>query len=204
MTKTPVVTEPIKLSPGDIKNYLNNFQALASILSNFKDMLYIIDVKTLKPKYSNRSLLNILGYSQAQIHALGPQWAQHITHPDDLHLIAKHIDNFTHMKGNNTLRILFRMKNSSGEYRLFESLDSPFSFDEKMHITEVIGITRDITDAPKFFDPYAHHHEYTNQQHRCRTCNKLLGTENSHAAVIDIKCNRCGDINSFFIQGKFK
>lgn len=34
------------------------------------------------------------------------------------------------------------------------------------------------------------------KEHRCNKCNKLLGIENLYLPTFDIKCNRCGHLNS--------
>jgi len=42
------------------------------------------------------------------------------------------------------------------------------------------------------------------KQFRCKNCRKLLGLENSHLAVLEIKCNRCDTFNRFTLQGNLQ
>jgi PAS domain S-box-containing protein len=197
MSKIKQTALSFDLNPGELKSYVGNVQVLSEIFNNFSDCIYIIDSATLKPVYMNKSLLHLLGYSAQQIKTMGSSWPKIITHPDDLVLIEKHISNLNLLHGIEPSRILYRMKNSKNEWRNLESIDAPFCFDKEMKATKLIGITRDVTDHKHFFDSTSQHTPFQQHQHRCRTCNKLLGTENLKTAVIDVKCNRCGDINSF-------
>lgn len=50
--------------------------------------------------------------------------------------------------------------------------------------------------------PMDTHEEHSQVHYRCEQCNKLLAKGEWQLATIQIKCSRCGKINSFFDQGK--
>lgn len=46
------------------------------------------------------------------------------------------------------------------------------------------------------------HEDHTKVDYRCEQCNKLLAKGEWQLATIQIKCSRCGKINSFFDKNK--
>ena len=65
-----------------------------SIAENSTNIIYLFDLETSRNAYTNRSVAEFLGYSQAQILELGDNVLPTIIHPEDLARLAQHYAHF--------------------------------------------------------------------------------------------------------------
>lgn len=179
---------PKEIKSGSIDDYVLNLDALVASLADVNEMIHLIDAQSLKPLFTSRSILQILGYSVAQIKKLGPAWAKILVHPDDYEYLAKHIQNYKNIEPLVRTRVVYRVKDPKNKWHVFESISTGLSSKKDSTKTSlVLGLTRQQEDS-----------NYDIKQaltdHRCKNCNKLLGKE-SELEFIEIKCNRCGEFN---------
>lgn len=184
---------PEKINPGKLADYINNSEIISAMFSGALEMVSIIDPKSLKPLYSNKSVLNMLNYSEDQIVQLGVDWPKKITHPDDFHYLSVHITNYRTLLPGKRTRVVYRVKDSLGSWRMIESVSTALAADDDASVTKFIfGISKDIT---KKDDKELRNYD-AELEHRCQNCNKLLAVEKLLHEEVETKCGRCGEFNN--------
>ncbi len=168
------------------------FSNLQDILSALSEIVQVIDAQTLKVEYSSRSLLELLGYSPQQIAALGDDWQSKVVHPSEYQFLVSHVQNYSKMKKGERSRVVYRAKDGSGGWRKIESIHTVLSLDEDEKVLKIAGLTRELLEVSTPLEEVT----AITTEHRCRNCQKLLGVESPAAAVLEIKCHRCGEFNA--------
>ncbi len=186
---------PEKISPGNLSEYVNNSEIISTMFSGALEMVSIIDPLSLKPLYSNKSILTMLNYSKDQIEELGVEWPKKITHPKDFHYLSVHITKYRNLLPGKRTRVVYRVKDSSGAWRVIESVSTALTAADDTSKTKFIfGITKDITNVN-----VAGLHE-SELEHRCHNCNKLLAIEKLLKEEVESKCGRCGEFNNIILR----
>lgn len=178
-----------KFEPGDLDDYSGNNQSLIETFSSISDIVHILDPFKPKALYANVSLSKALGYSKKEVDELGEGWVRILVHPDDFHFVTKHIQNFSKMKPNSRSRVVFRMKNKSGEWTKFECVSTPLcAKNNNRKKCYVLSITKKVASTPEI-------NIDESGDHRCLNCQKLLGKSQGYSEI-EIKCARCGEFNN--------
>ncbi|MBW4560668.1 MAG: PAS domain S-box protein [Mojavia pulchra JT2-VF2] len=108
-------------------------------------ILYIYDLIEQRNVYVNRQIGELLGYTPAQVQAIGNQLFAQLMHPDDFATLAAHIERFHHAEDGEIIEREYRMQHSNGEWRWLWSRDLIFTRTENGSPRQVIGISHDIT-----------------------------------------------------------
>ncbi len=169
--------------------YIDNTRSLVELSRRMNDGFYIFDQKTLETVYANRSILNVLGYSVAEIKALGEKWIKKVVHPDDFAILSRHIAHFAHLKTGQRTRVVYRVKDSNDLYKVVETSALMIDADGG---NLIIGISR-ILESNK---PESIVDKNSPEKHRCINCDKLLGKNGHLDKSVEVKCGRCGEYNS--------
>lgn len=182
--------------PGEKSDYVNNFEALHTFLTSASELIQVIDIETLKPLYTNKSLLDMLGYSEEQIIKLGDAWPEVVIHPLDHKILDTHLYNLKKTEVGDNTRIVYLAKHADGTWHTIESINTVLNSLGQGMSSKAVGITRDLTPATSSLT--AQIAKAASLEHRCKNCRKLLGVEHVASAKVEVKCNRCGEINSLF------
>jgi PAS domain S-box-containing protein len=182
---------PTDLSPGKLETYIQNTKQLEKIFHAMSEIIQIADAQNGLPVYVNKSVLHLLNYSEEQIKEMGVQWRSIILHPSDAEILKTHIANWKTLKKDELTRIIYRMKTSSGEWHVIESISTVLTTLPDGSADKIIGLTRDITGQQLSAAEF----DTAQVEHRCKNCRKLLGIEKAKTATIEVKCGRCGEIN---------
>jgi len=172
------------------QRYVGKTESLLKALNTTEVTLHIIDVKEDEIIYANVHSLSSLGYSDSDLKQLGENRIQKITHPDDYPLLLKFIAQYKESPSANMARLEFRLISKDKEWHKVECIAQVLSRAANGDASTVLIFTRDITDQKNLAKEVKMHTD-----HRCRTCNKLLGREMLHNSEIIIKCVRCGEFN---------
>ena len=113
------------------------------------NLIYIYDLQENCNIYSNKEVVDFLGYSPEQIKSMGSKLFDNILYPDDVQVVAKHHARFTNAPDNATYDVVYRMKHSSGEWRWLQSRDTLFARTEQGLGKQILGICEDITELKK-------------------------------------------------------
>lgn len=120
---------------------------LQKITKTSPSIIYVYDLQQQQNIYANRSLFDLLGYSQEDVAVLGDQLFPATIHPDDLPAVFSHHSSvLPFLKEGDSVRLEYRMKNKTlGSYIWLKSTEAPYSFDENGQVTSIIGIAEDVT-----------------------------------------------------------
>lgn len=118
----------------------------ANILAACPNLIYIYDVTVNANVYANRELATVLGYSVAEIQAMGDQLFLMLTHPDDLGAIVAHQQRVMAAADGAALEVEYRMKHKDGAWRWLVSRDVVYARAADGAVTQYLGIVSDITD----------------------------------------------------------
>jgi len=184
---------PENISSPDPSKYVGNLDALLEALNSVQESVYLYDPRNHTSLYSNRSILHILGYTEAEIKALGTAWTKQVVHQDDLIFLTKHLTNLSRLAPGKRSRVTYRAKDAKGEWHVIESAGVVLTGADGRP-AQVIGCTRLVENLPSPLEEARIH------DHRCANCSKLLGKEKIDHAVVEVKCGRCGEFNDIELQ----
>ncbi len=109
-------------------------------------LIYVYDLSEHRNVYANREVLDYLGYTVEEIQAMGSSLFANILHPDDAETVARHHARLATASDKDVVEIVYRIKNSSGEWRWLRSLDVAFARNDEGTVTQILGTTEDITE----------------------------------------------------------
>jgi len=115
------------------------------ILNSTTNLIYIYDIEEKRNIYSNREILDFLGYTQEQIAAMGSELFSNILHPDDANAVNTYHARFINAPDNVAYNVEFRMKHANGEWRWLRSHDTLFSRNQEGLGKQILGICQDVT-----------------------------------------------------------
>lgn len=110
------------------------------------NILYLYDIQTESNVYTNREISTVLGYTPAEIKAMGPSLFQNLIHPEDLSLITAEYARINAAQERDILEFEYRMKRANGEWCWLLSRHSIFSRDLQGRVQQTIGTAQDITE----------------------------------------------------------
>jgi len=122
------------------------------ILNSTPNLIYIYDLIEHRNIYSNREIVNFLGYTSKQIVGMDSELFVNILHPDDEEVVAEHHARFTNAPDNATYDVEYRMKNAKGEWRWLRSRDTLFERTAEGLGKQILGTCTDITETRKIQD----------------------------------------------------
>jgi PAS domain S-box-containing protein len=120
-----------------------------SIAENSTNIIYLFDIETSRNAYSNRSVAEFLGYSQAQVLELGDNLLPTITHPEDLAGLVQHYAHFAEVPDSRVIDYEYRVKHVSGDWHWIWSRDTVFNRRPNGTAWQIMGTAQDITDRKR-------------------------------------------------------
>ncbi len=121
---------------------------LERILDTSPNMIYIHDLQENHLVFVNQAALNLLGYSSAEMIAMGASFVERLIHPDDLPHILKLIEQQTleTVRDDQVFATEYRVRDIQGNWRWFISHESVFTRAADGKIKQIIGNAQDISD----------------------------------------------------------
>ncbi len=110
---------------------------------------YIYDIIEQRNVYTNREIAAILGYTSAEIQAMGAAILPEIIHPDDMPKVLEHHAGFQRASDDDILEIEYRMRNHREEWLTILSRDTVFARNPDGRVQQIIGTATDITERKK-------------------------------------------------------
>ncbi len=137
------------MKPGQTEGDLNTLtkQMLSKILIASPERIFIYDVREQRNIFSNRSLAKFLGFPPEQKREMGTDEFQIIIHPEDAPRVEEHYRVISESKTYGVFEIEYRVKDANGNWHWLHSRMVPFSRDENGNVTQILGITSDVTKA---------------------------------------------------------
>ena len=118
---------------------------LEKVLNVAPNIIYVFNQQTQSNEYSNRSLGASLGYTEAELQALGSELLPRLCHPDDLPKIYSYFTALRLMPDGEISTLEYRMRNKAGGWSWLMSYDTIFERDEAGEVLRHIGMATDIT-----------------------------------------------------------
>ncbi|NJM06988.1 PAS domain-containing protein [Candidatus Gracilibacteria bacterium] len=116
------------------------------ILDRCPNLIYIYDLVEQRNAYANREIATVLGYSVAEIQAMGATIFIELVHPDDLPAIGVHQQRIAAASDDDTYTIEYRMRHKAGDWRWLVSRDAVFSRTPTGSVQQYIGVVDDQTE----------------------------------------------------------
>lgn len=113
------------------------------------NIIYVLDLKTGKYVFSNRSIFKELGYTKDQIHNMSDKIFDLTVFPDHLPIISEHLKKLSKSKDGIVHEVEYKMKNTSGKWVWYYNRDIVFKRDENNEVTQILGSTSNISNIKK-------------------------------------------------------
>lgn len=113
--------------------------------------LYVFDLQDMSNVWVNLPITRDLGYSAAEITAMGGDILDKLLHPDDRARYDDHRAALLRLGPEETARFEYRMRHADGTWRRFVSTETPYvhelGADGTVAVRRVLGMARDVTDV---------------------------------------------------------
>ncbi|MFP4007869.1 MAG: PAS domain-containing protein [Spirulinaceae cyanobacterium] len=134
------ITE-LKETEADLREQKHLFENLVATLPN---LVYIYDLAQNDYIYSNQKIIEVLGYSSDL--KVDKDFLQNLIHPEDFPRFCHYQKQFIAASDGKIYTIEYRLKDAQNQWRWFVSRDKVFDRDLQGQVTQIIGVTTDITE----------------------------------------------------------
>lgn len=124
----------------------NDQRLLQRLIDMTPGILYLYDLVEQRNVYVNRRMTDLLGYTTAQIQAMGAGLSAQLVHPQDQVQSSNHIQQLQALTDGKFLEREYRMRHINGEWRWFTGRDSIFSRTAEGSPKLILGTAYDITE----------------------------------------------------------
>lgn len=108
-------------------------------------ILYVHDLIERRNLYVNEAMMHLLGYSEAEVQALGGDLLPSIVHPDDIQHVIDENDKMRAGDANTSIDLEYRVRHANGSWRWLRSRDRVFRVDDEGRPVQSVGSAQDIT-----------------------------------------------------------
>jgi len=123
-----------------------NRRFLERVLDVTPDLIHIFDIVAQRNVFSNREMVEILGYTPEEVVEMGADVLPRLLYPDDAPIVAEHHRKAALLADGETREAEYRMLHRDGAWRVLRSRDSVFRRGEDGAVTQLIGTAQDITE----------------------------------------------------------
>jgi PAS domain S-box-containing protein len=119
------------------------------IAGNSTSIIYVYDIDSRTNIYSNKNVMDLIGYSQEQIEKMGEHFLPSILHPDDLPQLLTRFEQFRNIKDEEVIESEQRVKSLNGEWRWLWNREVVFKRREDGTPYQILGTAQDITELKR-------------------------------------------------------
>ncbi|MEC4804716.1 MAG: PAS domain S-box protein [Jaaginema sp. PMC 1079.18] len=120
-------------------------QVIEKLANSSPTLLYLFDLERQQNIYANQALTKILGYTPAEIHALGNNLFPNLMHPDDIIRLPLNYQRFNQAQDGDTIEFEYRLRHKNGQWRWLHSWDTILNRTEKGQPKQILGTAIDVT-----------------------------------------------------------
>ncbi|MEM9458432.1 MAG: PAS domain-containing sensor histidine kinase [Myxococcota bacterium] len=127
---------------------LTNWDArpfLEKVAEIVPSIIYVYNQQTQSNEYSNRGIGESLGYSPAEVQAMGAELMARLSHPEDLPKILAYLGEIRAMKDGEVAMLEYRMRRKEGGWVWLLAYDTVFERDDSGAVLRHVGVATDIT-----------------------------------------------------------
>lgn len=121
-------------------------QFIERLLLAAPGIMYVVDVETRRTLFATQRTGAELGYSPAEIAAMGDALFDTLVHPDDVPKVAAHIMRVLKANDKAVVETEYRMRRADGTYNIFATRDVVFARNEAGEVTQYLGVAQDVTE----------------------------------------------------------
>jgi PAS domain S-box-containing protein len=122
---------------------------LHRILVATQAIIYIYDLVEQRNVFVNPEIELLLGYSVAEIQAMGNQMVTQLIHPEDLQRMQALDRELVQGNDGRRVEIAYRMRTKSGEWRWFFSQERVWRCNDQGIPCQILGVAVDVTELKK-------------------------------------------------------
>ena len=118
---------------------------LDALLHVVPGLIYLFNQTTMSNEYANRTVGEAMGYSAAEVQAMGADMMPNLCHPEDLPGVMAHLGHVATLEDGEVAEIEFRIRHKAGHWVWMLAHDTVFDRDEDGKVVRQIGNASDIT-----------------------------------------------------------
>ncbi len=119
---------------------------IRKIVESSPNLIYVYDLQEQRNIFVNREITHILGYTPAEVQAMGERLATNLMHPDDIaSVLPDYHERLARANDDEIIEFEFRLRHANGEWHWLSSRSVVFSRDAAGQVKQNIGIAQDIT-----------------------------------------------------------
>ena len=127
-----------------------------AVLAASPDVIFLVDPGTHAVVWASRTVEVTLGVTAQQILELDRTDGPSLVHPDDRAALHAADDAATGLRDGEVRSVRVRMRDGHGRYRWMSRRVTPFSRDRDGRVTQLLGVSRDITEVVAAEERMAH------------------------------------------------
>ncbi len=128
---------------------------LQGVTQSSPNIIYTLNIQECKYMYSNRNILEDLGYKTDKNSTSDYSQIKGYLHPDDNQKWDDYLENIRNSPINKVFELEFRLKSARGEWIWFFNRDTVYSRSENNLVSEIIGTSTNISNLKKVEQEYA-------------------------------------------------
>ncbi|WP_158260741.1 PAS domain-containing protein, partial [Pleurocapsa sp. CCALA 161] len=109
-------------------------------------VLYVFDVIEGRNTYLNSQTYDLLGYTPAEISAMGDKFTSEVMHPQDFAQFPAHLARLERSQSEEVVKLEYRMRHRDGRWRWFSTQDRVYRRSADGQVEQILGLARDISD----------------------------------------------------------
>lgn len=117
-----------------------------AVITAAPDDTFIMELATQTITFYSRDR-TVLGMTLPEIEAMGPGAAMTLIHPQDIAVVAAANGEAADLQDGQVQQIRFRGRHANGQWRWLSQRVVPFQRGDDGHVTEILGVMRDVTDV---------------------------------------------------------
>ena len=118
-----------------------------TLLAGVPDIVYVIDLVQSANVWANRELTAVLGYTQEDLHSIGPGIETALIHPDDLARLGPFYAELDALPAGAFATVEYRVRHKDGSWRWLQVRQSVTERDGGGRPLRALGVAQDVTDA---------------------------------------------------------
>jgi PAS domain S-box-containing protein len=119
---------------------------LERIAATSPNIVYVFDLRQRRVLYTNRRVVQDLGYTPAEVEAEGFSFLEQRMHPEDLERLEALLGRWDDVSDERVLEAEYRMRHKDGQWHWFVARDTAFARDEQGRVMQILGVAQDITE----------------------------------------------------------
>lgn len=117
-----------------------------AVLAATPDLVYVFDPRTGTNVWSSRTMLSMLGHTPEQVQVMGAALPARLLHAQDLVRVQAANLAMRDLPDGEVIQVRFRVLHADGGWRWLARRGTPFARDADGHVTQALGVARDVTD----------------------------------------------------------